>query len=143
MAEVSTGRSCNEIDLFDTILFSDERSKSQGQSDGERQGKRGATMKSFSEGLKEGSDLAGEIGFYSGMCEGLLANRAQLEDRYTDKAWSKVIKLLDSIVQFEIRVKEDGIELEDSVIQIRNEFKIIVSKFKLPINFKKSELNEL
>ena len=132
-----------EMDLFDRILFSEESVINSGQSEGEKQGERDATLKSFSDGIKEGGDLASEIGFYSGVCEGILQNRTQLEDKYNDRAWSRVVKLSERITKLEIKVKEDGICLEEMVTHIRDEFKVIVSKFKLQINFKKSPQNEL
>ena len=133
----------NELDLFDRILFLEESVINNGQSDGERQGERDATLKSFSEGIKEGGDLASEIGFYSGVCEGLIQNRTQLEDKYNDRSWSRVDKLLERIVKLESKVKEDATGLEEMITQIRDEFKVIVSKFKLKINFNKSPQNEL
>ena len=133
----------NELDLFDRILFLEESVINNGQSDGERQGGRDATLKSFSEGIKEGGDLASEIGFYSGVCEGLIQNRTQLDDKFNDRSWSRVDKLLERIVKLESKVKEDATGLEEMVTQIRDEFKVIVSKFKLKINFNKSPQNEL
>ena len=133
----------SEMDIFDKILFSEESVINIGQSNGEKQGQRDATLKSFSDGIREGGDLATEIGFYSGVCEGLIQNRTQLEDKYNDRAWSRVAKLSERIIELETKVKEDGTGMEETVTQIRDEFKVIVSNFKLQINFKKSPQIEL
>ena len=128
-----------ETDLFDAILFSDDSSITRGETEGERKGKKVATMKSFTDGLRDGANLASEIGFYSGVCECIKNNRDKLEGKYSERAWSRIDKLTAHISQIECIMREEGTGLEETLTQIRDDFKNIVSNFKLPISFKKSE----
>ena len=127
-------------DLFDTIIFSDDSTVSRGEIEGERKGGKAATINSFTEGLRDGANLASEIGFYSGVCECISNNRAKLEGKYSDRAWSRLDKLTARITQIEYIMEQEGSGFEDILIQIRDEFKLVVSNFKLPISFKKSDV---
>ena len=128
-----------ETDLFDALLFSEDSAINRGETEGDRKGRRAATLKSFVDGLREGANLASEIGFYSGVCECIMNNRAKLEGKYSDRTWTRIDKLAVRITQIEDIIRESGSGYEDILIQIRDEFKLVVSNFKLPVSFKKSD----
>ena len=132
-------------DIFDSILKSEEVSITQGRKEGEKRGERTSTLNSFSEGLKEGAAIAAEVGFYFGVCSCLLTNKQKLElqGKSNEKLWKRVDKMLERLKLVEETVGKEEISCEEVMAQIRDEFKIISSNFKLPINLHKRDPNEI
>ena len=128
-------------DIFNKVLFMENSLLTDGYNEGFISGKFQGKKEGYELGVKQGREIGKEIGFYVGFiaaCK-ILVTHEQDEARKV----SKVIEQLDKILsKFSFDNAADT-QLDDRMSEIRNKFKVLMSRIKMPIKSMSSKTSQM
>ncbi|KAK9874677.1 hypothetical protein WA026_005497 [Henosepilachna vigintioctopunctata] len=127
-------------DIFDDILFSEEKISQQGFEEGYRVGATQENTEAYHLGYHRGAEIGAELGFYYSFINHYIETHQSERAQISDKLSKTISSLKDSIEKFPHN-NDENTDLKDSLSNIRVKFKLVCSLLKVNVSF--SEGGEL
>ena len=128
-------------DIFNKVLFMENSLLTDGYNEGFISGKSQGKKEGYELGVKQGREIGKEIGFYVGFIAACKILVTHEQDEATKV--SKVIEQLDKILsKFSFDNAADT-QLDDRISEIRNKFKVLMSRIKMPIKSMSSKTSQM
>lgn len=124
-------------DLFDEIVFVEDRLISVGYKEGFEKGSQEGKQEGVELGFSKGIEIGQEIGFYVGFTEGWLKH---FTNETENKKSEKVLSSLDKLNRLAKDFPSDNLKDVDVVEKLdvmRAKFKIVCSLLKIPADYTK------
>ncbi|XP_007570793.1 protein LTO1 homolog [Poecilia latipinna] len=122
-------------DLFDSILFADERFRGEGYQEGFQRGTKRGLHNGWRHGASHGANLSSEISFYYGFA---ISWKCLLEHQSDDRS-RKRLRALEALLNLTQKFPLDdpqSVKLQEDTEKLRAKFRQVCSMLNVPTDFK-------